>query len=152
MKTKEEQRYELVKEWMPSVLNAFVSTGEPLDGREVVDQTIMMANYAMGKLSELAPKKKAKITSPEKPFLERQEDFKKEVDRFYQEYPKKMLEGFYCYWSEKVQGEEKMKWEKKDTWETSKRLATWASNNGIERAEVKKEDNEYIRFKKRYEK
>lgn len=51
------------------------------------------------------------------------EDLKK-----YQDFGKDTLNAFYKYWSEKnVKG--KMKLQLQDTWETPKRLATWASKN-----------------------
>jgi hypothetical protein len=46
-----------------------------------------------------------------------------------EKYGKEMLREFYNYWSEWNRSQTKMKWELKETWEVSKRLATWAKRD-----------------------
>lgn len=46
-----------------------------------------------------------------------------------EKYGKEMLREFYNYWSEWNRSHTKMKWELKETWEVSKRLATWAKRD-----------------------
>ena len=51
-----------------------------------------------------------------------------ECDKFKGQYEKEMIKDFINHWSEKNK-KGKQKWEMEDTWETSKRLATWYSNS-----------------------
>ena len=43
------------------------------------------------------------------------------------QYPKEMIRAFYDYWSEPDKSFTKMRFEKAETWEVGRRLATWAS-------------------------
>ena len=45
---------------------------------------------------------------------------------FLSDYPKEMVRAFYDYWSEPNKSKTKMRFEIERTWETSRRLATWA--------------------------
>lgn len=60
---------------------------------------------------------------------ERREKFKSEVFSFSDRYYESMLEDFFNYWSESTRDGKKMRCEKQDTWETSRRLATWDKKN-----------------------
>lgn len=46
-------------------------------------------------------------------------------------YPKEMLRAFFDYWTELNISGSKMKFEMQKTWETSKRLATWAGKEPV---------------------
>lgn len=59
----------------------------------------------------------------------REENFKIEVFEFINKYPEKMLSKFYNYWTEKNKSKTKMRFELEKTWDTSRRLATWASRD-----------------------
>lgn len=61
---------------------------------------------------------------------EREEKFKAEVFA-YNQYPEFMLQNFIRYWTETNKSKTKMRFEMEKTWETSKRLATWASRNNL---------------------
>jgi hypothetical protein len=54
--------------------------------------------------------------------------FKSEVFEFLEKYPETMLNKFCNYWTEKNKSKTKMKWELEKTFEISKRLITWKSN------------------------
>jgi hypothetical protein len=59
----------------------------------------------------------------------RQVNFYNDLTLFVEKYPSEMLRKFYNYWSELNKSKTKMRFEMQKTWELSKRLATWASNN-----------------------
>jgi hypothetical protein len=62
--------------------------------------------------------------------IERREiKFKSEVFEFAEKYPEQMLNKFCNYWTEKNKSKTKMRFELEKTFETSKRLATWASRD-----------------------
>ena len=56
------------------------------------------------------------------------QDFKKSITENKKSYQDLMLTKFFNYWSEK-DSKGKMKFQLQKTWETSKRLATWSTNN-----------------------
>jgi hypothetical protein len=68
-----------------------------------------------------------------KPIEEREEEFRQHVyDVGGAIYTKLMLDRFISSWTEPDRGRgisQKMKFEKESTWNTSRRLATWARNN-----------------------
>ncbi len=57
---------------------------------------------------------------------EKEQNFKNEVLQF--SYPKEMLNEFILYWTEPNKSKTKMRYELEKTWDTSRRLATWARN------------------------
>jgi hypothetical protein len=60
---------------------------------------------------------------------ERKQNFIYEISLYQNKYDKKILNDFFRYWSEKTKDGKKMKFEKKETWETASRLRTWAKND-----------------------
>ena len=59
----------------------------------------------------------------------RKTDFYNSLVPFLEKYPKEMIRAFFDYWSELNKSQTKMRWESEKTWETSKRLVTWANND-----------------------
>lgn len=49
------------------------------------------------------------------------------------QYPKGMIRAFFDYWSEMNKSRTQMRFEKEKTWETSKRLVTWASRDNFKK-------------------
>ena len=80
-----------------------------------------------------------KTLTNSKSLLERKEDFKNKVIPFQDKYSKELLKKFYNYWTEKNEKGKKMKFEKERTFEISKRLVTWKTND--EKFNPKKVDN-----------
>jgi len=64
---------------------------------------------------------------------EREHVFKKEVYVFTEKYRLPMLDSFISYWTEPNKSKTKMRFELQRTWDTSRRLATWANNQHIEK-------------------
>lgn len=61
----------------------------------------------------------------------RAESFYQQVHspEFTAKYPPQLLQDFYSYWSEPNKSKTKMRFELQKTWDTSRRLATWARND-----------------------
>lgn len=70
---------------------------------------------------ESKPKKRFSLPIPE-----RKENFKKSMEPYRGKYSSDMLNEFYQYWAELNPSQTKMRFELQKTWETGKRLATWA--------------------------
>lgn len=60
---------------------------------------------------------------------DRKTDFYNSLVPFLEKYPKEMIRAFFDYWSELNKSRTRMRWESEKTWETSKRLVTWANND-----------------------
>ena len=58
----------------------------------------------------------------------REKDFKAEVAKFIDKYPKETLRAFFNHWSQPNQPKTKMRWEMEKTWDIGKRLANWKKN------------------------
>ena len=58
----------------------------------------------------------------------RKADFYNSLIPYLKQYPKEMIRAFFDYWSELNKSRTKMRFENEKTWETSKRLVTWANN------------------------
>ena len=87
---------------------------------------------------ELKPPKKQDAHST---IEARKEDFYNSLVPFVTTYGRDMIRSFFDYWSEFNRSQTKMRFELERTWQTSRRLATWASrdnnfksrNNGTDR-------------------
>ncbi len=77
--------------------------------------------------AEASPKPSKKKTLKDT-FADRKKAFKDEVESYSEEYAGWMLSDFFGYWSEPNQAKTKMSWEMKPTWDTGRRLQTWAKN------------------------
>lgn len=61
--------------------------------------------------------------------LSRKENFGRSLIPYVEKYGKEMIRDFFDYWSEFNKSKSKMRFEQQPTWETSKRLATWAKRD-----------------------
>lgn len=61
--------------------------------------------------------------------LKREKEFYETLVPYVDKYGKDMIRDFFDYWSEKNKQQNKMRFEQQGTWETSKRLATWANRD-----------------------
>lgn len=72
-------------------------------------------------------KKKPQKTNNDLTGIEtRKENFAKSLVPYVEIYGKYMIKQFYEYWTETNKSKTKMRFEQQPTWETAKRLATWA--------------------------
>ena len=58
--------------------------------------------------------------------LARREKFRQELEPYAAQYGEAMLADFFSYWAETNRSGTKMRYEQQPTWETARRLATWA--------------------------
>lgn len=58
----------------------------------------------------------------------RKSDFYNSLVPYLGKYPKEMIRAFFNYWTERNKSGTKMRFELEKTWETDKRLMTWANN------------------------
>ena len=58
--------------------------------------------------------------------LSRKENFGRSLIPYVEKYGKDMIREFFDYWTEFNKSKSKMRFEQQPTWETAKRLATWA--------------------------
>lgn len=61
--------------------------------------------------------------------LEREENFKNELQKYVPEFGAEMIYKFYLHWSEQNKSKTKLKFELEKTWDLHKRLLKWQSNN-----------------------
>ena len=71
------------------------------------------------------PKKQVSISAIEA----RKEDFYNSLVQFVPMYGRDLIRAFFDYWSEFNRSQTKMRYELEKTWQTSRRLATWASRD-----------------------
>ncbi|MDD6541755.1 MAG: DUF6291 domain-containing protein [Prevotella sp.] len=71
------------------------------------------------------PKKQVSISSIEA----RKEDFYNSLVQFVPTYGRDLIRAFFDYWSEFNRSQTKMRYELEKTWQTSRRLATWAARD-----------------------
>ena len=70
-------------------------------------------------------KKKAK-GAPSRDLVMRRTDFYQSILPYVDQYDREMLNDFFQYWTELDKRRQRMRFEMQKTWETSKRLSTWA--------------------------
>jgi hypothetical protein len=82
---------------------------------------------AMQSHSEGNAIKERKGKEIKKDLIQRQEEFKNEIELLSDKYDTAMITSFYAYWSE-PNSKGKMRKELEKTWDTARRLVTWKSN------------------------
>lgn len=65
---------------------------------------------------------------------EREHEFGESLISYVEKYSKETIRAFFNYWSEKSKSGAFMRFELEKTWETSKRLQTWASREKIQKS------------------
>lgn len=80
---------------------------------------------------ESEEKEKKKQSQLKATLPDRKAEFEKSLEPFIPVYGKAMIDKFFSYWSESNPSRTKMKKELQKTWETPRRLRTWASRENI---------------------
>jgi len=75
----------------------------------------------------------------DKEIMAKMTEFELEVMLYKGEYPKEMLQAFWDYWSEPNKTRTKMRKELEKTWDTKRRLTTWANRSKDFKKPEKKE-------------
>ena len=65
---------------------------------------------------------------------EREHEFGESLIPYVEKYSKETIRAFFNYWSEKSKSGAYMRFELEKTWETSKRLQTWASREKVQKS------------------
>lgn len=65
---------------------------------------------------------------------EREHEFELKVIQFVEKYSKETIRAFFNYWTERNKSGTKMRFELEKTWETAKRLQTWASREKVQKS------------------
>ncbi len=82
-------------------------------------------NIEENKKKESGKKEKTK-KSEANTLEERQQAFYAELTPYVETYGRDMVRAFFDYWSEPTQQRTKMRWQLEKTWDTKRRLGTWA--------------------------
>lgn len=72
---------------------------------------------------------KTSVSQKREAIKEREHEFGMSLIPYMEKYSKEMIRAFFNYWSEIDQSGTKMRFEREKTWETSKRLMTWANRD-----------------------
>lgn len=99
------------------------------------EQCDLMPNKNKTKIKE--KKNPTKVGEKEKAakaasLAQRKEKLRVEIYAFEGLYPKAMLDKFFDYWTEENKSGTQMRYDKQPTWETKKRLKTWADREGFD--------------------
>jgi hypothetical protein len=82
------------------------------------------------------------------PLADRKKQFVDELQPLLPKYGKDLLNDFYKYWAEPNQSQTKMRKELEKTWETERRLETWAKRDkNFQPQEPRREPSLYPEFK-----
>lgn len=97
--------------------------------------------------SEQSPNELKEYKEIKKEREARAKSFYDSLKPYLEKYGKEMLREFYDYWSEWNRSNTKMKWELKETWEVSKRLASWAKRDDNFKGDVSIQNNTKAKIK-----
>lgn len=118
-----------------------IETESEPNNNQVITKEKPNNNQTITKKNQTEPKEKEKVKDIEKETttnvvakkdaakaatLSRKEEFYNSLIPYVEMYGKDMVRDFFDYWSEMNKSETKMRFEQQPTWETPKRLATWA--------------------------
>lgn len=76
----------------------------------------------------------ATLSKGEISLKEREHKFGASLVPYVEKYSKETIRAFFNYWTEKNKSGTKMRFELEKTWETSKRLQTWASREKVQKS------------------
>lgn len=99
--------------------------------RGTIRGTIRGTNTNKGNNKETLSKEREKKDAAIAATLSRKEEFRQSLVPYLDRYPVETIRDFFDYWSEMNKSCTKMRFEQQQTWETAKRLATWARRETI---------------------
>ena len=77
---------------------------------------------------------KATLSKSKKSLKEREHEFGASLIPYVEKYSKETIRAFFNYWTERNKSGTKMRFELEKTWETAKRLQTWASREKVQKS------------------
>lgn len=92
--------------------------------------------YKVGKrkVTQQVTQDKTTLSKSKASLKEREHEFGESLIPYIEKYSKETIRAFFNYWTEKNKSGTKMRFELEKTWETSKRLQTWASREKIQKS------------------
>ncbi len=81
--------------------------------------------------TQKATQNKTTLSKSKRSLKEREHEFGVSLIPYVEKYSKETIRAFFNYWTEKNKSGTKMRFELEKTWETSKRLQTWASREKV---------------------
>lgn len=82
-------------------------------------------------ITQKATQNKTTLSKSKRSLKEREHEFGVSLIPYVEKYSKETIRAFFNYWTEKNKSGTKMRFELEKTWETSKRLQTWASREKV---------------------
>lgn len=77
---------------------------------------------------------KTTLSKSKRSLKEREHEFGASLVPYVEKYSKETIRAFFDYWTEKNKSGTKMRFELEKTWETAKRLQTWASREKVQKS------------------
>lgn len=109
---------------------AIASNSKQNEANEAVNVTVTVNDNVINEENNTSVlSKKEKLTAAIAATQKRKDEFYNSLIPFTQKYPKDMVRDFFNWWSELNKTKTKMRFEQQTTWETPKRLVTWANRN-----------------------
>lgn len=98
---------------------------------DIDNNIIQDNNHEIEKIEKESAERKGKRTAAEREqeLTGKEESFRGMVREYSDRYPEPMLEAFVSYWTEPNKSRTRLRYELEKTWDTGRRLATWASRD-----------------------
>jgi hypothetical protein len=90
-----------------------------------------VTQHATQQITQQVTQDKTTLSKSKKSLKEREHEFGASLIPYVEKYSKETIRAFFNYWSEKSKTGNYMRFELEKTWETSKRLQTWASREKV---------------------
>ena len=93
-----------------------------------------VTQHATQQITQRVTQDKTTLSKSKKSLKEREHEFGASLIPYVGKYSKETIRAFFNYWSEKSKSGTKMRFELEKTWETAKRLQTWASREKVQKS------------------
>ena len=93
-----------------------------------------VTQQATQQVTQQATQDKTTLSKSKASLKEREHEFGESLIPYVEKYSKETIRAFFNYWSEKSKIGAYMRFELEKTWETSKRLQTWASREKVQKS------------------
>ncbi len=97
-------------------------------------------SYKVGKrkvtqqVTQQVTQDKTTLSKSKRSLKEREREFGESLIPYVEKYSKETIRAFFNYWTERNKSGTKMRFELEKTWETAKRLQTWASREKVQKS------------------
>lgn len=93
-----------------------------------------VTQHATQQITQQVTQDKTTLSKSKRSLKEREHEFGASLIPYIEKYSKETIRAFFNYWSEKNKAGAYMRFELEKTWETSKRLQTWASREKVQKS------------------